>query len=86
MASDRERRAGGTAGEPPPRHALSFEMADWQAMSSAMRVQYCHLMAEEGLSLARNAPDELKEGYLELAANWLELATEIERIRRSPRP
>jgi hypothetical protein len=55
-----------------------FKAEEWAQLSPTERARRCKLMAEEARLLADNAPLPMKEGYLMLAKNWLQLASEIE--------
>ncbi len=56
-----------------------FNADEWQQLTNQERVRRCRLMAEQALTLANQAPPELKEGYLSLSSDWLKLGAEIER-------
>jgi hypothetical protein len=57
-----------------------FNADEWSALAPRERARRCRLMAGEARSLAEHAPSLRKRQlYSEIAADWLELATEIER-------
>ncbi len=53
---------------------------DWEKLSRKGRVALCRSMAETAIEQAFLARPEDKAAYEALAAKWLELADEIERI------
>jgi len=56
-----------------------FEAGEWDRLTPAERIRYCGLMAEEARALAEIALPRMKEIYLKLAGQWLDLAAEISR-------
>ena len=59
-----------------------FKADEWEKLSIAERAKRCRLMATEAQALAENAEPRIAETYLKIAADWLTLATEME--RKSP--
>jgi hypothetical protein len=58
-----------------------FKADDWENLGKQEQIRRCTLMADEATALARAAPPKMKEAYLELAGQWLTLATEITKSR-----
>jgi hypothetical protein len=60
---------------------LEFEHVKdkWATLTPAQRVLYCRRLAQESKSLSASATPKVKQTYLDLSAQWLELADEIER-------
>lgn len=60
---------------------LEFEVIKdiWPKLTPEQRVQYCRRLAQESRSLSATAPSKVKQTYLDLSVQWLELADEIER-------
>jgi hypothetical protein len=56
-----------------------FAANEWEALTLAERIARCALLAEEALKLAENASPAMREGYLKLAEQWLDLASEMRR-------
>jgi hypothetical protein len=54
-----------------------FKAEDWENLGKQEQIRRCALMADEAMALAHAAPPNMKEAYLELANQWLALATEI---------
>jgi hypothetical protein len=59
-----------------------FNAEEWKRLTNDERVRRCRLMAEQSMALANDAPPELKEGYLSLSRDWLNLAAEMERSEK----
>ena len=59
-----------------------FNADEWQRLTNEERVRRCRLMAQQALTLAEQAPPELREGYLSLSDDWLKLGLEIERTAK----
>jgi len=55
-----------------------FEADEWQRLTVEQRLRRCHLMAEEAQKLAEAAPAEMAGTYLQIATDWLQLATEMQ--------
>ena len=51
---------------------------NWGRLTSAERVTLCLSQAAEAQNLASRAGPETKREYLAIAANWIQLANEIE--------
>ena len=61
---------------------LRFDPEEWSSRKPEERARQCRLMAEQARSLARTASSpDLKGAYSSIAAEWEELAGEIERWR-----
>lgn len=57
-----------------------FKAEEFGNLPHQERVRRCHLLAEESRQLASSADsDRLKEAYLHLAMEWLQLADSFER-------
>ena len=54
-----------------------FKADVWENLGKNEQIRRCAIMADEATALANAAPLKMKEAYLELAAQWLALATEI---------
>jgi hypothetical protein len=50
---------------------------DWARLTPAERVSRCLALAAEAQNCANHAGLETKEDYLTIAANWIQLANEI---------
>ena len=57
---------------------LALRSDEWYSLSREERVRRCRRMAAEAEELAANASLEMKDPYVMLANNWLQLASEIE--------
>ena len=55
-----------------------FEADEWHLLTLEQRIRRCHLMAEEAQKLAKTAPTEIAETYLQIANDWLQLAVEMQ--------
>lgn len=61
-----------------------FAADEWAALTNAEKMKRCQRMAEEAMKLARDASPNLADGYLQLAEQWLKLATDLgEEARRT---
>jgi len=54
-----------------------FAADEWAALSNAEKIKRCERMAEEAMKLAKAASPSLADGYLQLAEQWLKLATDL---------
>ena len=54
-----------------------FAADEWAALTNAERIKRCQRMAEEAMKLAKDASPSLADGYLQLAEQWLKLATDL---------
>lgn len=57
-----------------------FEAEEWDRLTTEQRRRRCHLMAEEAQALAKAAPAEIAESYLQIANDWLQLAREMQEV------
>jgi hypothetical protein len=65
------------------RMEFRFDANEWSRLALEERVHRCKLMAQEARSLAESASSaDLQEAYSKIAAEWLELGTEIESSAR----
>lgn len=55
-----------------------FKADEWNRLTREARVHRCRLLAAEAERLSAKAPVHMKDGYVVLARNWLQLANEIE--------
>ena len=71
---------GGRTVETPFRSEVRTRCSanDWQKLTRQQRIAVCHSMAQEALERASSAHPSHKAAYQELAAQWLDLAAEIE--------
>jgi len=60
----------------------SFNSEEWNTLTPAERVARCNTLSREAISLAKDAPDTLRDSYLTIASEWLKFATEIERLNK----
>ena len=60
-----------------------FEADEWGRLTVEQRLRRCHLMAQEARELAKTAPTEIAETYLQIAKDWLQLATEMQKAAPS---
>jgi len=61
-----------------------FNAEDWRRIGPAERASRCRLFAHEASELALSADPTMKRAYLDIAAHWEKLATEIEaEVRRA---
>ena len=58
---------------------LEFNAESWNDMLPRERVRRCMMFAHEAQQLASMAAPEVKASYVDLANQWLTLATEIEK-------
>ena len=56
-----------------------FKASEWSQLAASERIHRCKLMAQEAQELAKSASASMKDHYLMLAKNWLDLAAEVER-------
>jgi hypothetical protein len=56
-----------------------FAADEWEKMTLAERVARCHVMAKEAKILAERAAPTMRERYIRLEREWLELADAIAR-------
>jgi hypothetical protein len=63
---------------------LEFEHVNdkWATLTPSERVLYCRRLAQESKSLSATATPKVKQTYLDLSAQWQQLADEIERTLR----
>jgi hypothetical protein len=59
-----------------------FDAEEWSELSHSEQLRRCQIMAEQALKLAKVAKPNIAEGYLNLAEQWLRLATEMTRGAR----
>jgi hypothetical protein len=52
---------------------------EWARLPPRQRVERCRLLAAEAQELSVTAPESMREAYLMIARNWLQLAREIEK-------
>ena len=57
-----------------------FEADEWSRLEPTGRIRQCRLMADEARSFAASCPSDLKDAYLSIAHEWLNLASEIEKL------
>jgi len=62
----------------------SFSADHWSVLTDTQRVELCVEMAKEAGTFAQGSPEEMREQYLHLAQQWLNLANEIS-ARNVPR-
>jgi hypothetical protein len=55
-----------------------FNAEVWERLSNAERAKRCRLMAAEARKLAEKAVGRVGEDYLAIAANWEQLAADID--------
>jgi len=60
-----------------------FNSEDFRRLTPTERVVLCRRLAQQSRGLARAALPGHRAGYLKVAREWLKLADEIERARRS---
>ena len=61
-----------------------FSAEEWRRITPSERVSRCRLFAHEASELALSADPSMKRAYLDIAAHWEKLATEIEaEVRRT---
>ena len=56
-----------------------FKAEEWKTLTPEQRVKRCRLLAEEARSLAEGAPPDVKQSYLKIADDWMQLADDIQR-------
>jgi hypothetical protein len=57
---------------------FQFEADEWNGLSVADRISRCRLMANEARTFANSCPPNLKDEYLSIARQWMDLASELE--------
>jgi hypothetical protein len=57
-----------------------FSAEEWSRLTPEKRLKYCTIMAEESQKLADSADEKFKPLYLDLAVQWLMLASEMGKI------
>ncbi len=62
-----------------------FDADEWSGLTTEQRIERCNFMAEEAQKLAKAAPSEIAQTYLQIADEWLQLATEMQNGRGSSR-
>ncbi len=62
-----------------------FSAETWAKLTNAERLELCRTAAKEAEVCAKEAGPPMRDMYKKLATQWLELATEIERISRDRR-
>jgi hypothetical protein len=60
------------------RKRASVRIDNWAALKPMQRVDLCRRSADEALTAASTARSNMKEEYKRIAANWINLAEEIE--------
>jgi len=61
------------------RNGVSLHIDDWPTLTLVQRADLCRRSADEASKSASAACPNMKEDYLKLAANWMQLAEEIEK-------
>ena len=54
-----------------------IEANEWNRLDAAERIERCRIMAEEAMDHAASCSPSMKQAYLSIAEEWLELASEI---------
>jgi hypothetical protein len=55
-----------------------FAAAEWIMLSVEEQIRRCRLMAEEALTLASGDRTSVRQHYLDLAMQWLDVAKELQ--------
>ena len=61
------------------RNGVSMHIDDWPTLTLVQRAALCRRSADEASKSASAACPDMKEDYLKLSANWMQLAEEIEK-------
>jgi hypothetical protein len=59
-----------------------FTAEGWSKLTNAERIEHCQMAAREADTYAQSATPELRVKYEKLAAQWRDLAAEIERTSK----